>query len=265
MTCTIPRRSETRSGTAYVAEGTGEPLVLIHGVGLRLEAWAAQIEALAATHRVIALDMPGHGGSAPLDADARLPDFVAWLERTFDDLRLERANLAGHSMGALITGGMAATHPGRLDRVALLCGVHRRTPEAAAAVQARAATLRDGERDSSGPLSRWFGNAASPARTLVRDWLESVDPDGYATAYTAFATGDATYADAWPAIAQPALFLTGALDGNSTPEMARTMAAAALRGTAVVIEGHGHMVPMTAPDAVNAALRAWLAGEARPQ
>jgi pimeloyl-ACP methyl ester carboxylesterase len=88
-----------------------------------------------------------------------------------------------------------------------------------------------------------------------------VDADGYATAYTAFATGDATYADVWPQVAQPALFLTGALDANSTPAMARQMAAAAPRGRAVVIEGHGHMAPMTAPAAVNDALRTWLAEE----
>lgn len=262
MTCTIPRRSETRSGAAYVAAGTGEPLVLIHGVGLRLDAWAAQIEGLSTTHRVIALDMPGHGGSAALPRDAQLPDFVAWLAQVFDDLKLERANLAGHSMGALITGGMVAEHPDRLDRVALLCGVHRRTPEASAAVRARAEALRHGERDSSGPLARWFGEARSdPAYALVQQWLDTVDADGYATAYTAFANGDTTYADTWPRVSQPALFLTGALDANSTPAMARQMAAVAPRGRAVVIEGHGHMVPMTAPTIVNDALRTWLATE----
>lgn len=262
MTCTIPRRSETRSGTAYLAEGTGAPLVLLHGVGLRAEAWAAQMAGLSAGHRAIALDMPGHGGSAPLPGDARLPDFVAWCARTLDELGLDRVSLAGHSMGALIAGGMAVEHSDRLVRVGLICGVHRRTPEAAAAVQARAAALRAGTRDSTGPLARWFGtDTAAPAYGLVRDWLDTVDGAGYATAYTAFATGDGLYADGWPAVRQPALFLTGALDANSTPAMAREMAAAAPRGRAVVIEGHGHMVPMTAPAAVNAALTDWLAEE----
>lgn len=261
--CKIPPRSETRSGTAYVAVGEGDPLVLIHGVGLRLDAWAAQLAALSAHHRVIALDMPGHGASAPLPDTARLPDFVAWLARVLDDLGLDRANIAGHSMGALITGGMVATHPDRVARAALICGVHRRAPQAAAAVLARAQSLRNGERDSTGPLSRWFGTDTTlPAYGLVRDWLEAVGQTGYATAYTAFATGDATYADAWPTATCPALFLTGALDANSTPDMARAMAAAAPRGRAVVIQGHGHMVPMTAPDAVNHALADWLAEDA---
>ena len=43
MTRTIPPRSETPSGTSYLAMGEGGPLVLIHGVGLRAEAWAAQM------------------------------------------------------------------------------------------------------------------------------------------------------------------------------------------------------------------------------
>lgn len=262
MTFTIPPRSETRSGTAYLDTGTGDPLVLVHGVGLRAEAWAAQIAGLSATHRVIALDMPGHGGSAPLASGARLPDFVAWAARSLDELGLERVAFAGHSMGALIAGGMAVEHPGRLGCVGLLCSVHRRTPEAAAAVQARAAALQGGVRDSSGPLARWFGaDNDSDACRLVRDWLDTVDAKGYATAYTAFATGDGTYAGGWAGVRQPALFLTGALDANSTPAMARAMAAAAPRGRAVVIKGHGHMVPMTAPDAVNAALADWLAEE----
>ncbi|TPE46773.1 alpha/beta fold hydrolase [Amaricoccus solimangrovi] len=263
MPLTIPPRSETRSGAAYLAEGAGEPLVLVHGVGLRAEAWAAQIAALSATNRVIALDLPGHGGARPLAPGAELPDFVTWLAAVFDDLGIERASLAGHSMGALIASGMATEHPERLDRVALLCGVHRRSPEARAAVVARAEALRSGHRDTAGPLARWFGTeTGDPAYALVRGWLETVDAEGYATAYRAFATGDATYADVWPGFARPALFLTGALDANSTAAMARAMAAAAPRGTAVVIEGHGHMAPMTAPAAVNAALATWLTEEA---
>jgi len=54
------------------------------------------------------------------------------------------------------------------------------------------------------------------------------------------------------------LALTGARDPNSTPAMARQMAGQAPRGRAVVIEGHKHMVNLTAPEAVNAALLDWL-------
>ncbi len=100
---------------------------------------------------------------------------------------------------------------------------------------------------------------AEQLRAQVAGWLRTVNPVGYAAAYRAFAGGDATYADAWPQISCPMLALTGALDANSSPAMARAMAAAAPRGRAVVIEGHRHMVNLTAPEAVTTALADWLA------
>lgn len=264
---TTPQRSRTRHGAAYRLAGAGEPVVLIHGVGLRLEAWEPQFEHLSRTHCVVAVDMPGHGESAPLAPGAELPAFVDWLGAVLDDLGLERVNVAGHSMGALIAGGAAASFGGRIARVALVNGVHRRSPEASAAVIARAAEIAAGRIDLDGPLRRWFGEEggeSEPCR-LTRGWLSAVDPEGYATAYSAFARGDAVYADAWPRVRCPALFLTGGNDPNSTPDMARTMARAAPDGRAVVIEGHQHMVNLTAPDRVNAILSDWLTwqGEGR--
>ena len=257
------RRARTAHGAAYVETGRGEPLILIHGVGMRLEAWAPQIAALSARCRVIAVDMPGHGESDRLPPGARLGDFVAWLGVLLDDLSLERVNLAGHSMGALIAGGAAATFGRRIRRVALLNGVYLRDVDAKAAVIARARTIGKGTVDVDGPLRRWFGEGSETAQVyeLTRGWLQSVDPQGYATAYNAFAHGDDVYAARWPEVQCPALFLTGSEDPNSTPEMARAMAAAAPCGWTQIIEGHRHMVNLTAPDAVNAILEDWLSRE----
>jgi len=105
---TIPQRSKTPRGAAYIDTGSGEPLVLVHGVGMRLEAWLPQIAALRETHRVIAVDMPGHGESVRISSSS-LRDFVSWFGIFLDDLDLAMANVAGHSMGALIAGGAAAT------------------------------------------------------------------------------------------------------------------------------------------------------------
>lgn len=263
MTSTILPRSRTAHGAAYRATGEGEPLVLVHGVGMRLEAWDLQVAVLSATHQVIAVDMPGHGESAPLPPGSRLDAFVAWLETFLDDLDLDldRVNIAGHSMGALIAGGAAAIFGHRIRRVALLNGVYRRSPEASAAVIARATEIAGGAIDVDGPLRRWFGDGEGTAEAfrMTRGWLSGVHPAGYATAYNAFAHGDALYADAWPTVTCPALFLTGRDDPNSTPDMAEAMAAAALRGEAVVIDGHRHMVNLTAPATVNRILLDWLA------
>ena len=248
------------AGTRYRVSGSGQPLVLIHGVGLNARAWTPQIDALGTTHRIFAVDMPGHGASSPLPDGARLPDYVAWAARVIAALNRGAVNVAGHSMGALIATGLAADYPELVRRVAVLNAVHRRTPEARAAVLSRATAMAEGRFDAEAPLDRWFTRGAeeAPLRAQVARWLNEVNPEGYAAAYRAFATGDDVYADRWDAITCPALVLTGDGDPNSTPDMTRIMAANAPRGRAVVIDGHRHMVNLTAPDRVTAALRDWL-------
>ena len=76
---TTLQRSRSRHGAAYVEHGTGEPLVLIHGVGMRLEAWAPQIEALAATPSGHRGRHAGPWRKRPPAAMRQLADFVAWL------------------------------------------------------------------------------------------------------------------------------------------------------------------------------------------
>ncbi|QDI74271.1 MULTISPECIES: alpha/beta fold hydrolase [Leisingera] len=266
MTPTTLPLSEPYGTVTCQRAGRGDPLVLIHGVGMQAAAWGPQIEALSNSHEVIALDMPGHGGSAPLPEGAELPDYVAWLHEVLTALDLGPVSLAGHSMGALIAGGYAVCHPQNAARVALLNGVFRRSAGARAAVEARAAEIRAGSFDLETPLARWFGESAADqaARVKVAGWLSAVNLAGYAAAYTAFARGDSTYADGFGGIRCPLLALTGDGDPNSTPEMAEAMAQAAPRGRAVVIEGHRHMVNLTAPAEVNAALRDWLNEEEEP-
>lgn len=261
MLRTLPR-SRTPSGAAYLELGEGEEtLVLIHGVGMRIEAWQPQIDQLANDFRVIAVDLPGHGSSDALEGAPGLTRYVEWFRRFLEETEPGVVNVAGHSMGALIAGGIVATAPEKVKRVALLNGVHRRGKDARKAVEARAREIGSGDFDRVAPLARWFSEdeKKTEAYALVRNLLRTVDPSGYAAAYAAFAGGDATYADCWPQIERPALFLTGDGDPNSTADMAREMAAAARRGRAVVIEGHRHMVNLTAPDEVNRALADWLA------
>lgn len=258
MTSKTRQLSEPYGQIAYREAGSGDPLVLIHGVGMQSAAWAPQIKALSKSHRVIALDMPGHGGSSPLPAGSDLAAFVAWLRAALEELGLTRVSLAGHSMGALIAGGFAVSHPEMVSRVALLNGVFCRQPDMRAAVEARAKTIRSGSFDTKTPLTRWFGDGDSAARDQVAIWLAEVNPAGYATAYSAFAKGDATYADGFSRITCPLLALTGDGDPNSTPAMSQAMAKAAPHGRAVIVTGHRHMVNLTAVDTVNAELRNWL-------
>lgn len=255
-----PRTLQASDGSTlrWIEAGSGAPLLLIHGVGMRAEAWGPQ---MGLPGRVIALDMPGHGGTSALPEGCLLQDYVAWAARAMAELGLTSASVAGHSMGALVALGLAVTHPDKVRRVALLNGVHRRTPEARAAVVARADAIAAGEFDLETPLNRWFQPGEEAERAAVAGWLSQVNRAGYGAAYRAFSLGDDTYADELGRLACPALMLTGAGDPNSTAEMAEAMARAAPLGQAVVIEGHRHMVNLTAPEAVNEALTRWLATE----
>ncbi len=114
--------------TAYLDEGEGEPIVLVHGFASTKDvnwvstAWVTTLT--RAGRRVIALDNRGHGQSTKLydPADyhtARMADDVAAL---LDHLGIQRADVMGYSMGARITAYLALNHPARV-RSAILGGL----------------------------------------------------------------------------------------------------------------------------------------------
>ncbi|MBJ7472647.1 MAG: alpha/beta fold hydrolase [Solirubrobacteraceae bacterium] len=85
-------------------EGSGPPLVLIHGIGHHWQGWQAVIPALAKDFDVIACDSPGFGASAPLRhaGPPTIPVYVDAFERFFADQGLDRPHVAGNSMGGAI-------------------------------------------------------------------------------------------------------------------------------------------------------------------
>lgn len=250
MIWTTGHRSEA-GGLAVIAAGEGPVVLLIHGVGLRAEAWGAQIDVLARTCSVLAVDMPGHGDSLRLPATATLADYTDAIAATLD----APAVVIGHSFGAMIALDLAIRHPGRVAGIAALNAIYRRSAEAKAAVRARAESL-DGlsMADPSATLERWFGTATSPERDACRDWLCSNDPLGYRTAYGVFASEDGPTDQGLRELHCPALFLTGGQERNSTPEMSHAMATLAPQGHTEVLHDAAHMLPMTNAPQVNAIL-----------
>lgn len=253
----MPEREgrQVRNGIAFREKGQGEALLLIHGVGLNADAWGPQIEALSDTHRVIALDMPGHGESAL--SGAELSDYVEQAAAVLDALGIAKANVVGHSMGGLVAMGLALDHPDRVLRLGVLNSVYERTPEARQAVEARAAeiALTGTCGDIEQPIRRWLGNGESQLHHQLRNWLAGMNPAAYARAYKIFATSDRLFSGRLEALAMPALFATGSDDPNSTPEMAEAMAAAAPRGKAAVLPGQRHMMNLVDPAGTNRLIR----------
>ena len=66
-----PAEEETVMGLAYERTGSGPPLMLLHGVGHRRQAWGAVVSLLAPYRELILVDLPGHGESPPLVAAGR--------------------------------------------------------------------------------------------------------------------------------------------------------------------------------------------------
>lgn len=85
-------------------EGSGPPLVLLHGIGHHWQAWRPVIDGLAPDYDVIAADSPGFGRSAPLPDGVAptVPAYVDAFTRFFAELGLHRPHVAGNSMGGAI-------------------------------------------------------------------------------------------------------------------------------------------------------------------
>lgn len=105
--------------TRVLEAGTGEPLVLMHGTGGHLEAYARNIRVLAGSFRVIAYDYPGHGYTTPTTRDLEIGDYQDHLLGLLDALGIESAHLSGESLGGWVAAKFAAAHPGRVDRMVL--------------------------------------------------------------------------------------------------------------------------------------------------
>jgi pimeloyl-ACP methyl ester carboxylesterase len=105
---------------AYTAAGSGEPLLLIHGLGGSRRTWRHIIGPLAATHRVIAPDLPGHGDSDAPAGDYSLGAHAAALRDLLIALGHPAATVAGHSLGGGVGMQFAYQFPERTSRLILI-------------------------------------------------------------------------------------------------------------------------------------------------
>lgn len=105
----------------YVEAGDpkGKPLLLIHGWTDTSRSWALLLPQLK-RHRLIIPDLRGHGGSDKPDCCYAIGDFTDDMRRLLDALNIDRASLAGHSLGSFIAQRFAFDHPARVDRLVLI-------------------------------------------------------------------------------------------------------------------------------------------------
>jgi len=107
---------------AYLDEGQGPPLILLHGYGGSMWQWEYQ-QPLTAQFRVITPDLIGSGLSDKPAIDYRPEELIDSIRGLMDDLGLPTATLIGNSMGGGVAIGMALTYPERVHRLVLIDGL----------------------------------------------------------------------------------------------------------------------------------------------
>lgn len=117
----------------YHEAGAGHPVILLHGSGPGATGWSnyqPNIEFLAQHFRVLAVDMPGWGGSDTVGTDnADKFDHVATLVQFMDALGIDRAAIVGNSMGGVTALRFAAEHPERISHLITMGAVSGPRPK----------------------------------------------------------------------------------------------------------------------------------------
>jgi pimeloyl-ACP methyl ester carboxylesterase len=103
----------------YKRCGSGPPLVLVHGFLGGVAEWDDLIAHFSPSFDVIAVDLPGFGGSAPIPAPATLAGYADLVVELLDALEIKRCTLLGHSLGSMIAQQFALDHRHRIERLVL--------------------------------------------------------------------------------------------------------------------------------------------------
>src|SRR5262249_22734763 len=105
--------------TRVLETGAGAPLILMHGTGGHLEAYARNLRALSSRYRVVAYDYSGHGWTTTAPDDLEVDAYVEHLAGLMDALGIGRAHLSGESLGGWVAVKFAARYPDRVERLVL--------------------------------------------------------------------------------------------------------------------------------------------------
>jgi pimeloyl-ACP methyl ester carboxylesterase len=98
--------------------GEGSPLVLLHGGMMTIDlSFATLIPALASRHRVIGVELQGHGRTADIDRPITPAALAADVARLLDHLGIDRAHVLGHSLGGAVTMELAVSYPDRVRSI----------------------------------------------------------------------------------------------------------------------------------------------------
>jgi pimeloyl-ACP methyl ester carboxylesterase len=256
--------------TRFFAAGEGEPVLLVHGLGGGASNWVLLAPALAARRRVLAVDLPGHGGSSPLPGAPAVTAFADRLRLLLEREGATPAVVVGHSFGGAVVSVLAARHPETVRAVALVAAVGaRKEARLERAVITVAGIIRPGRF-----VARWhpeIGRTPMLRRAVFGGWGSS-DPTALSAAAVegllapqlvhtdTRSAGRALLAGPPPdlgVIRCPALVVWGARD-RIVPLSDGFAYARRLRAPLRTVADAGHLVIVERPEAVLDALEAFL-------
>ncbi len=251
---------------AYVDAGAGSPVVLLHSGGLSSRQWSRLVERLAPSHRVLAPDFLGYGGSSawPRDAPFQLDDDARLVEALLDRLG-EPAHVVAHSYGGLVALRIACRRELRSLAIyePVAFGLHHdgADPEALADMATTQHLWDDPEHGGDEAWLRSFVGYwrrdpgswdALPA--AFRESYLDVGRKVYQEAHAVWS--DRTTLAEYARIAAPTLVLAGETSPIAERRVCARLASAIPHATLAEIAGAGHMGPLTHADLVNARIAA---------
>ncbi|WP_158550699.1 alpha/beta fold hydrolase [Geodermatophilus sp. TF02-6] len=228
-----------------IDRGAGDPVVFLHGIGGDAGNWAPQLEALAATHRVVALDSRGFGRSDRTYGRMSLADYARDVLVVMTELGIGRAPIVGLSMGGMIAQTVALTAPQRVASLVLADTSSSADADMKADLTASgaAAVAHGMPAVATAFMPATFSRAAvAENRRYVRDFEEnfsSTDPLTFNIGLQAIAELDLT--DELHRIDVPTLVLVGDEDALTPPEHSKTIASTVPGAELVVIDDAGHL------------------------
>lgn len=168
-----------------LGDGPDAPILLLHGFGADLNTWMFTQPALAEARRVVALDLPGHGGSTKEVGAGGAESLSKIAERALDALGIERAHFVGHSMGGAIAASLAVQQPERAASLTLIASAGLGPEINAAFIDGFVRASR--RREATEVLGLLVYDPALVSRTMVEDVLRYKRLDGVPAALTKIA------------------------------------------------------------------------------
>jgi 3-oxoadipate enol-lactonase len=236
-------------------------LVFSNSLMTDLTLWDDQVAAFGDRYRILRYDQRGHGETGVPTATADFDTLAQDLALLLDAFAIDRAIVAGVSMGAATALRFAALHPDRTRALVLSDGNAATPPGGAAAWNERIAVAAVGGMPAlvEPTVGRWFTPASlaanGPAVGRVRAMIRRTPFDGFIR--TVAALQDFDFRGDLAGVACPALLIAGAADG-ALPATMRQMASAMPDARFAEIEAAGHLPNIEQPAAFNRVLAAFL-------